>query len=156
MIVFDLKCPDQHVFEAWFRDSKTFERQRKAGSIACPVCGSARIDKAPMAPNVATRKGRDEAPVATEAGDTAVMPDPREAHPSREVMARAYASAVREHIRKNFDDVGDKFADEARKIHYGETDKRNIHGRATKDQAKALADEGVEFSTVPFPINLDG
>ncbi|MBM3583101.1 MAG: DUF1178 family protein [Alphaproteobacteria bacterium] len=150
MIVFDLKCPDEHVFEAWFRDSKTFERQRKSGAIACPSCGSTQIDKALMAPNVATRKGRDETPRAEAGTETTMMPDPREA------MARAYAQAVREHIRKNFDDVGDKFADEARKIHYGETDKRNIHGRATKDQAKALAEEGVEFGTVPFPINLDG
>ncbi|MEX2649260.1 MAG: DUF1178 family protein [Alphaproteobacteria bacterium] len=147
MIVFDLKCPKDHVFEAWFRDSKTYERQRKAGAVSCPACGSTRIDKAVMAPNVATRKGREAAPAeATPAA--AVMPDPRE--------ARAYAAALREHIRTNFADVGDKFADEARKIHYGEVTKRNIHGRATKDEARALHDEGVEFGTVPFPINLDG
>ena len=62
MIVFDLKCPKDHVFEAWFRDSKAFERQRKADAIGCPVCGATRIDKAPMAPNVATHKGRGETP----------------------------------------------------------------------------------------------
>lgn len=149
MIVFDLRCSKDHVFEAWFPDSKAYERQRKAGAIGCPVCGATRIDKAPMAPNVATRKGRDATPTAPATPQTAVMPDPREA------MARAYLSAVREHIRTNFADVGERFADEARKIHYGETEKRNIHGRATPSEAKALDEEGIEYGTVPFPINLD-
>ncbi|MGH6720304.1 MAG: DUF1178 family protein [Alphaproteobacteria bacterium] len=148
MIVFDLKCPKDHVFEAWFPDSNGFERQRKAGVIACPTCGATNVAKAPMAPNVATRKGRDEAALPAD-GQAVAMPDPREA------MARAYMNAVRTHIHANFDDVGERFADEARKIHYGEADKRNIHGRASRAEAKALEDEGVEFGTVPFPLNLD-
>ena len=146
MIVFDLKCAKDHVFEAWFPDSEGYERQRKARAIACPMCGATSVAKAPMAPNVATRKGRDEAPAESQA---VVTPDPREA------TARAYMNVVRQHIRENFDNVGDKFADEARRIHYGEADKRNIHGRATKDEAKALEDEGIDFGTVPFPLNLD-
>jgi hypothetical protein len=148
MIVFDLKCAKDHVFEAWFPDSKAFERQRKASAIACPSCGATKVDKAPMAPNVATRKGRDDAPVLAESQAVA-QPDPREA------MARAYVNAVRSHIRDNFADVGERFADEARKIHYGETDKRSIHGRATRAEAKSLEAEGIEFGTIPFPLNLD-
>jgi hypothetical protein len=138
MIVFDLRCHMDHVFEAWFRDSRDFERQSRQGLIACPVCGDARVVKAPMAPNVATRKGRDEE----------TLPEAQK----RTAAAFAYMQAVREHVTKNFDHVGDKFAEEARKIHYGETDKRNIYGRATKGEAKELRDEGIEFGELPFPI----
>ena len=136
MMVFDLKCRKDHVFEAWFRDSKDFDRQSKQNLIACPLCGDAKIVKAPMAPNVATRKGRDD-----DAGEGA----------KRAAASMAYMQAVRDHVTKTFDHVGDKFAEEARKIHYGETDKRNIYGQATRDEAKELHDEGVEFGELPFP-----
>ncbi|MSP83548.1 MAG: DUF1178 family protein, partial [Alphaproteobacteria bacterium] len=105
---------------------------------ACPLCGDGKIVKAPMAPNVATRKGRDDVP--TDAAKRTAM---------------AYMHAVREHVTKNFDPVGEKFAEEARKIHYGETDKRNIYGRATPNEAKELRDEGVEFGELPFPVGQE-
>jgi hypothetical protein len=136
MIVFDLKCSKNHVFEAWFRDSRTYERQAKAGSLACAVCGDTRIAKAPMAPNVA-RKGGE----STDAE-------------KRQAMLKLMA-AMREHVTQNFEHVGERFAEEARKIHYGEVDQKNIVGQATPDEAKALDEEGIEFGVLPFPVRPD-
>jgi len=137
MIVFDLKCSKNHVFEAWFRDSKAYERQAKAGVLSCAVCGDSRIAKAPMAPNVATRKGTE-------------MTDAQKLAAARRLMA-----AMREHVTQNFEHVGERFAEEARKIHYGEVEQKGIYGQATPDEAKALDEEGIEFGVLPFPIRPD-
>jgi hypothetical protein len=137
MIVFDLKCSRNHVFEAWFRDSKAFERQAKAGALACAVCGDTRIEKAPMAPNVATRKGGD-------------LSDAEKRKAAAKLMA-----AMREHVAQNFEPVGERFAEEARRIHYGEVDPKNIVGRATSEEAKELNEEGIEFGVLPFPAGAD-
>ena len=141
MIVFNLRCAKAHVFEAWFRDSATFEAQNAAGEVACPACGNSKVVKAPMAPNISpskatgggkdTDKGRD--------GDLAVAQ-----------QVRAALQDIRQQVEKNADYVGDKFAEEARKIHYGETDKRNIYGEASNEEAKSLKDEGVEFGRIPW------
>jgi hypothetical protein len=138
MIVFDLKCGAGHVFETWLKDSETYERQAAAGAIVCPHCGDTRVGKALMAPNVATGGGKA-----------------RETHLAGPMPAKAKAylealGAMRRHVEANSDDVGERFAEEARKIHYGETDSRNIRGEATEDEASALADEGVEFERIPW------
>ena len=152
MIVFDLKCPKDHVFEGWFSDTATFEQQVEAGEVTCPVCGSAKVAKALMAPNVATRssasKGADVAPA------TDMVSVAKQKEEAGKVMAMM--RAVKDHVEKNFDNVGTKFADEARKIHYGETEKRNIYGKATREDAKSLKDEGVEFGELPDVPDLDG
>ncbi len=127
MILFDLKCADGHVFEAWFRDGETFDAQAAAGGVACPVCGDIGVAKAPMAPNVARK-----APM-------------REAEQSADKLR-----ALREHVEKTCEHVGERFPEEARKIHYGERDKRNIYGEASLDEARALHDEGIEFGWLPF------
>lgn len=136
MIVFNLRCAKSHVFEAWFRDSATFDEQNAAGEVACPVCGDTNIVKAPMAPNISPSKG---------GGSKAGADDPEVAK-----RMRAALSEIRDQVEKNADYVGDKFAEEARKIHYGETEKRNIYGEASNDEAKSLKDEGVEFGRIPW------
>ena len=129
MILFDLKCADDHVFEAWFRDSGTYEAQAATGEIACPLCGDSHIAKALMAPNVARSVENVGLGQATQ-------------------MMRQLR-AMHEEITRNSDDVGEKFPEEARKIHYGETAKRNIHGRTNLEDARALDDEGIEFGILP-------
>ena len=130
MIVFDLKCGDGHVFEAWFRDGAAYEAQASAGEIVCPACGDTAVAKAPMAPNVAHG-----------------VPSP-EAEGKGEAMR--VLRAVREHVEKTFDNVGERFPEEARKIHFGEVDKRNIYGQATCEEARALTEDGVEFGSLPW------
>lgn len=129
MILFDLLCDEDHVFEAWFLDSETYESQAASGVIECPVCGDTRIAKALMAPNVAR-------------GMEAIGP-------TQAAMVMNQLRAMHEEIARNSDDVGENFPEEARKIHYGETAKRNIHGRANLDDARALDDEGIEFGILP-------
>lgn len=129
MILFDLKCAEDHVFEAWFRDSETYDAQAASGEIACPVCGDSRVAKALMAPNVA------RGTASVDLGQAAQL--------MRQLRA------MHGEFTKNSDDVGDKFPEEARKIHYGETAKRNIHGRANLEDARALDDEGIEFGILP-------
>ncbi len=135
MIVFDLNCGDGHRFEAWFRDGDAYEAQAAAGEIACPTCGDTAVAKALMAPNLA----RGAAP--TESADQAKM-------------MRGLA-ALRDQIEKNFDDVGERFPEEARKIHYGEVEQRNIHGQASTEEARELRDEGVVFGSLPWMPRRD-
>ncbi|MCG8543322.1 MAG: DUF1178 family protein [Alphaproteobacteria bacterium] len=134
MISFNLRCANDHVFEAWFKDGKTFDRQAKQGKVACPVCGDAKIEKAPMAPNIATSKSKKAVP-----SEAAVAAE----------MKKALAD-LRDAVETNCDYVGDQFAEEARKIHYEETDKRNIYGEASETEAEALKEEGVEFNRIPW------
>lgn len=138
MIVFDLKCQKDHVFEAWFKDSKAFDTQSKAGKVVCPICGNKKVAKALMAPNIVGAKQKAGAEADIQAK---VM----------QVLAQ-----LRDQVEKNCDYVGDKFADEARKIHYGETDKRGIYGEASDEEAEALAEEGIEFGRLPWLPRTDG
>lgn len=143
MILYDLQCKKGHVFEAWFRDSETYEAQAAAKKVVCPACGSKKVEKAPMAPRLGrSTKGVDEA---------APAPVPAPPAPSPEAVKYMQALAsLRKHVEANCDYVGPKFPEEARKIHYGETEARNIYGEATPEEASKLADEGVEFQAVPW------
>jgi hypothetical protein len=129
MILFDLRCKDGHAFEAWFRDGAAYEDQAAAGDLACPVCGSAEVSKALMAPAVNSRPKIDVAQTAE---------------------AMRLWRRVQNHIEKNFDHVGPRFAEEARKIHHGEVEKRSIYGEATKAEAKELRDEGIDVNQIPW------
>lgn len=129
MILFDLRCANGHDFEAWFRDSATYDQQADAGAISCAICGDTEIGKALMAPAVATRARIDDKQAAM------VLKKWRE---------------VQSQIEKNFDHVGRQFPEEARKMHYGEAEKRSIYGEATREEAKALHDEGIAVSQVPW------
>jgi len=150
VIRYRLACDQRHAFEAWFRSSEDCDTQLTDGTLACPMCGSQEIDRALMAPAVA--KGGD-APVATEqtlpaeseAPQKAVMaPDPKVA----EMIAAL--KELRDRVTASADDVGERFPEEARKIHYGESEPRGIYGKATAEDAAALVEEGVEV--LPLPV----
>ena len=158
MIVFDLRCPKSHVFEGWFRDSAAFEAQTAAGDLACPVCGSHDIVKALMAPNIPAKSNsrRATAPIALADSSVSEVMATTPAMtpgggPSPEVFAAAMKAlrALHQDIEKNCDYVGENFAEEARKIHYGETDPRGIYGEATPDEARELREEGVDVMALP-------
>jgi len=150
MIVFDLKCRRDHVFEAWFPDSASFAEQAEAGKVVCPVCGSRKVAKALMAPAVLKGSGKDKAlprasrPAEPE-GVAAALPDTEKAAALRSMLRE-----LRKHVETNCDYVGPQFAEEARKIHYGETDPRGIYGETSDEEAKALEDEGIEVARVPW------
>ncbi len=150
MIVFDLKCKDGHVFEAWFKDSAAFSSQTKARKVLCPVCGSKKVAKAPMAPRLGS--GAKEPAAAPAVAAPPPKPDPKTVEQVKFMKALV---ELRQHVEKNCDYVGPKFAEEARKIHYGETESRNIYGEATKDEARELEDEGVEFGAIPWAPTPD-
>jgi hypothetical protein len=144
MIKYRLSCPDGHEFESWFRSIADFDTQSHAGDVACPLCASTEITKQPMAPAVVS--GRRVTPRS--APTTA---DPR-ANTEMLGMLRAFKKTVME----NSEDVGTGFADEARKIHFGEAEERNIRGSSTMDEARALAEEGVPFGVLPpLPEDLN-
>ena len=129
MILFDLRCKEGHAFDAWFRDGAAYEDQAAAGDLACPVCGSAEVSKALMAPAVNSRPKVD---------------------PAQAAEAMRLWRRVQNHIEKNFDHVGPRFAEEARRIHHGEAEKRSIYGEATKAEAKELRDEGIDVNQIPW------
>lgn len=131
MIIFDLKCtPQGHVFEAWFGSTEDYEAQRARGLVACPICGASAVDKAPMAPNIPAKGAGPEAVKA-------VLAD---------------MAAAQKKMLAGSDFVGDKFADEARAIHLGESEARAIHGQATPQEAEDLRDEGIPVAPLPFPV----
>lgn len=139
MILFDLKCARDHVFEAWFLNNAAYEKQVKAGAVACPSCGSRKVEKAPMAPRIGKAGKADK---ADKAEVTAIA--------AEHAQIREKLTELRAKIEANCDYVGDKFAEEARRIHYGETERRDIYGEASNDEAKELHDEGVQFARVPW------
>jgi hypothetical protein len=130
MILFALRCAADHEFEGWFRDNAMFDRQSAAGKITCPQCGDNGVTKAPMAPRVARSRKAEAAPSP--------------AH------LRKALQELRRHVETNCDYVGERFAEEARRIHYGETDPRGIYGEASPDDAAGLAEEGIEVSRIPW------
>jgi hypothetical protein len=125
MIKYDLQCRKGHGFEAWFRDSAAYDRQAAAGKVACPDCGSRKVKKAIMAPRV----GKSSAEMKE---------------------MRKKLVELRKHIEATSDNVGPQFAEEARKIHYGEAEVRAIYGETTDEEAEALSEEGVPFSRIPW------
>jgi len=153
MILYALACHNGHDFESWFPDSAAYDAQAHRGLVTCPFCGSAKVEKQIMAPSVARK---DKAPVsaAPEVSPPAASPPQQMALLSdAERDLRAMVKAVREHVVKNADYVGKEFADEARKMHYGEIERRSIYGEANAADAKALIEEGIEVH--PLPIMPD-
>ena len=127
MILFTLRCSAGHEFEAWFRDGAAYEAQAAADEVACPECGETTVVKAPMAPSVAR---------------TRAEPSPAE--------VRRALQTLRRHVETNCDYVGDKFAEEARKIHKGESERKGIYGEATPQESRELAEEGIEVARIPW------
>lgn len=152
MIVFDLKCRKDHVFEAWFPDSASFAEQAEAGKVVCPVCGSKKVTKALMAP--AVLKGSSRAPAqpvpGAEGGQNQETATATFADSEKSAELRRMLHELRQHVEQNCDYVGEQFAEEARKIHYGEADARGIYGETSDEEAQSLEDEGIEVSRVPW------
>jgi hypothetical protein len=136
VIAYSLRCHKGHEFEGWFRDSAAFDGQSNSGHLRCPSCDSARIEKAIMAPAVSGTKKSSR----TKAAAAKKM--------------RQFATGLRKYVQENADYVGPSFAEEARKIHYGETPDRHIYGEATHQEAKELIEEGVDVA--PLPPDLEG
>ena len=134
MIVYNLRCKNGHEFEGWFRDSGSYDSQYGDGSLSCPTCNSRRVEKAVMAPALAPGRNSD------------VRRNP--------TGMRQFMTGLRKYVQENAEYVGPNFAEEARKIHYGETVDRHIYGETTADEAKALEEEGVDVA--PLPPDLDG
>jgi hypothetical protein len=147
MIRYALHCENGHDFDSWFASSAAYDKQTKRALIACPICGSAEVEKAIMAPRLnhaATPAPPNPSmpPAPTKAPVAMMSP------PEREL--RKKLKELREHITKNADYVGPRFPEQARKIHYGEVEHRSIYGEASPDEAKELHDEGIEFHPLPI------
>jgi hypothetical protein len=137
MIVFDLLCAQGHAFEGWFASGGEFDRQKEARLVTCPVCDGSDVERRPSAKvRVAKAPQAAPAPVPAARGDAIAGIPP-------ELLAK-----LREVVR-NTEDVGERFPEEARKIHYDEAPPRSIRGRASREEAQELADEGIEFSPLP-------
>jgi hypothetical protein len=130
MILYNLICDHAHEFEGWFRDSAAFDDQAASGALSCPACGSAKIEKAVMAPAISGAKKS-----SLTAAETTKL--------------RQFATGLRKYVEKNADYVGADFPEEARKIHYGESEERHIYGEATLEEAKELLEEGVDVAPLP-------
>ena len=154
MIRYTLVCERQHNFESWFANSAAYDKQVKRGLVGCPICGSIKVDKAIMAPRLG-RSGKPidmpqappEAPAPAAA--PAEAPAPVAMMSSQEREFRSKLKELRDHLTKNAENVGRKFPEEARKMHYGEIDHRSIYGEASPQEAKDLHEEGIEFHPLP-------
>ena len=150
MIRYAIACDKRHEFEIWFKNSADYDRQRKRGLVTCPACGSAKVEKMIMAPALGhSSKSKSPpppepaTPAAPEVKSPVAMMSPQE-HEFRKKLKE-----LREHLTKNADNVGAKFPEEARKMHYGEIEHRSIYGEASPKEAKELHDEGIEFHPLP-------
>ncbi|MEO5338297.1 MAG: DUF1178 family protein [Magnetospirillum sp. WYHS-4] len=142
MIHYQLKCDSGHEFEAWFRDGATYEAQAVAGDVACPYCGDTHVAKAPMAPNIATGTQRRE------------MAEDRARQVADQILKAV--DRLRKHVEQDCEYVGERFAEEARRIHYGESEERGIFGEGSEEDAADLREEGVEFYRLPSGIRKNG
>lgn len=151
VIVLNLSCDDEHLFEGWFASSAAYDEQRDRGLVSCPVCGSTTISRRPSAPYVNTGASapvperKSSLPAGAEAAPAAAVA------PDADVVAAAMAMLRR--LGRESEDVGDRFADEARRIHHGDSEARNIRGRATRDDVSELMDEGI--AVLPLPADED-
>ncbi len=140
MILYQLRCHQGHDFDAWFLDGAAYDSQSASGDVTCPFCGTPEVAKAPMAPNIAS--GNTDAPLHSSAEEAR----------AKKVAERILdaVDVLREEVEENCDYVGDEFADEAKRIHSGETEERGIYGEATDEEAEELDEEGVEYFRFPF------
>jgi hypothetical protein len=147
MKVLNLQCGHGHVFEGWFASHEDYESQRGRGLVACPVCNDAEVTKMPSAPRLNLGQGGQESPPA----QVPAVQDVAQVTPQH--LQAAWMQMVR-HVMANTEDVGTKFAEEARKIHHGETEHRNIRGQASREETEALLEEGIDILPLPVPAGL--
>jgi hypothetical protein len=149
MIRYSLQCERGHAFESWFQSSSAYESQEKRKLVTCPACGSAKVERAIMAPQIVSKKGRDIAAPAPAPSTEVTAPSSTPLLMAQERELRAKLKELRDHIVKNADNVGERFPNEARKMHYGDIEHRPIYGEASPDEARSLIEEGVEVSPLP-------
>lgn len=170
MIVFDLKCNHGHTFEGWFRSSDDFDTQSDSNLIACPACGTSEVGKAIMAPNVAAKGNKKTAPAKKSEARPVTISDARTVLSSDEEITAAIApdlpqelqdqmeelfAKVQKHVEENCTYVGDDFSEEARKIHYGESDTVGIYGEASEEETLELIEEGIDILPLPSKRKSD-
>ncbi|HET6839805.1 MAG TPA: DUF1178 family protein [Bradyrhizobium sp.] len=159
MIRYTLRCECGHAFESWFQSSSAYDSQIKRKLVTCPACGSVKVDKAIMAPQIVGKKGRESAiPAPVEPAEATPPTAPTQPSSTPLLMAqerelRTKLKELRDHIVKNADNVGERFPDEARKMHYGDIEHRPIYGEASPDEARSLIEEGVEVTPLPVLPN---
>lgn len=146
MIVYDLKCGKGHVFEAWFGSSADYEQQKKKRLLECPLCGDQAVEKAVMAPNVAAKSNQRVDDAAARAVTAPGGHSPEEV---KQLLAKL--AEMQRQVEENFEYVGEEFAEEARRIHFGEAEERSIYGEVSLAEAKELHEEGVDIMPLPFP-----
>jgi len=154
MIHYALVCQQGHDFESWFQDSATYDKQVKRGLVTCPHCGSTEVEKAIMAPRLSTAAKKRNAPIEAPAASAErpaapAAPAPVAMISPQEQEFRVKLKELRDHLIKSADNVGAKFPEEARKMHYGEIEHRSIYGVASPEEAKELSEEGIEFHPLP-------
>ena len=156
MIRYALVCAKGHSFESWFQNSAVYDKQAKRGLVECPVCGDAKVEKALMAPKLSGTRKRSRAsmPMPAPVAEAPQLPSAEVKTPVAMVSPeerefRAKLKELRDHLTKNADNVGEKFPDEARKMHYGEIEHRSIYGKASPEEAKDMHEEGIEFHPLP-------
>jgi len=168
MIRYALNCDQGHNFESWFANSSAFDKQAKRGLVTCPICGSAKVEKAIMAPNLASNlagslghsgTAEPRTPTPTPPASPPPQAAPMPPNPTKTPVAmmssaerelRHKLKELRDHITKNAHYVGPRFPEEARKIHYGEAEHRSIYGEASPEEAQQLHEEGIEFHPLPI------
>ena len=163
MIRYTLNCDKAHAFESWFQNSAAFDKQKKRGLVSCPICGSAKVEKAIMAPRLSRSEAAESTPAAAPTPELPAATAPPAAVPPvpagkaavamtspQERELRQKLKELRDHVTKNASYVGGRFPEEARKMHYGEIEHRSIYGEASPEEAKALHQEGIEFHPLPI------
>ena len=161
MIHYQLRCEGGHGFDGWFKDSAAFDRQAGAGLVECPVCGGTRVQRALMAPAIAKGRAAPEEPAAPPPAPPAQGPaqGPAQSQVAAGPMPAqmiALLQKMRAEVEKNCDYVGDGFAEEARRMHAGESERRGIYGEASEAEAEALRDDGIEVARIPWLPRADG
>ena len=149
MIHYNLRCKRGHAFESWFQSSSAYETQEKRQLVNCPVCGSAEVERAIMAPQIVSKKGREVTGAAPAPATEVAPPASTPLLMAQERELRTKLKELRDHIVKSADNVGERFPVEARKMHYGDIEHRPIYGEASPDEARALIEEGVEVTPLP-------
>jgi hypothetical protein len=137
LIAYNLNCAKGHEFEAWFSSSSAYDEQETGNKLVCPICNSRKVTKAIMAPALSSKVGKQKS-----------TPSPDEMRKMRQ-----FVTGLRKYVEENAENVGTKFPEEARKIHYGETEERPIYGHATLDEAADLVEEGIDVAALPPDLN---
>ena len=149
MIRYNLRCERGHGFESWFQSSSAYESQEKRKLVSCPSCGSVKVERAIMAPQIVSKTSSRAEPAPAASNEvTATAPNPLMMM-AQERELRAKLKELRDHVVKNADNVGERFPNEARKMHYGDIEHRPIYGEASPQEARSLIEEGVEVSPLP-------